>query len=235
MLPDFLPHVDSTFTYNFAGESISKASNFSLDLVDMQTSERHMVKLPTDQPLWDRFFTIAPLVLIGTREEDGRDNLAPKHMALPLGWDNYFAFVCAPTHRTYQNIVRTGSFTVSYLRASQVVTTSLAASPRAVDDTKPGLLALPTFPAANVEGCFAEDGYLFLACRLERIIDDFGPNSLIVGTVSEAYVREEALRISEREDEDVVRDTKMLAYVSPGRFAAIEHSYNFPFPAGYRR
>lgn len=201
----------------------------------MKTAEHHIVQLNVDHPLWDRFFTVAPLVLIGTREESGRDNLAPKHMALPLGWDNFFAFVCAPTHHTYQNILRNGSFTVSYLRASSVVTSALAAAPRIADDTKPSLLSLSTWPAEGVDGSFAEDGYLFLACRLDRIIDHFGPNSLIVGTIEEAYVREEALRISEREDEDVVRDSDILAYISPGRFTAIDTTCNFPFPAGYRR
>ncbi len=201
----------------------------------MKTTEQHMIRLNVDQPLWDRFFTVAPLVLIGTREDTGRDNLAPKHMAFPLGWDNFFAFVCAPTHHTYQNIDRTGSFTVSYLRASNVVTSALAAAPRIEDDTKPSLLSLPTIPAEDVDGSFAADGYLFLACRLDRIIDDFGPNSIIVGKIEDAYVREEALRISEREDEDVVRNSDILAYVSPGRFAAIDSTFNFPFPAGYRR
>lgn len=201
----------------------------------MKTTASHIVKLDVARPLWDRFYTIAPLVLIGTQEADGRDNLAPKHMAMPLGWDNYFAFVCTPAHRTYQNIDRSGSFTVSYMRSSQVVTSALAATPRKENDTKPGLLSLPTFPAEHVDGSFAEDGYLFLACRLERIIDGFGANSLITGIITEAYIREEALRISEREDEDVVRQTQMLAYVSPGRFATIDASLNYPFPAGYRR
>jgi hypothetical protein len=31
-----------------------------------------LVELSTKTPIWDRFFTIAPLVLTGTREADGR-------------------------------------------------------------------------------------------------------------------------------------------------------------------
>ena len=57
------------------------------------------VPIPVDKPIWSRFFTVAPLVLVGTREGDGHD-LAPKHMAMPLGWDNYFCFVCSPDHAT---------------------------------------------------------------------------------------------------------------------------------------
>jgi hypothetical protein len=42
-----------------------------------------LVELTTVAPNWDRFFTIAPLNLVGTREADGSDDLAPKHMACP--------------------------------------------------------------------------------------------------------------------------------------------------------
>ena len=73
----------------------------------------HVRSLPLDEPVWERFFTVFPLVLVGTREEDGGHDLAPKHLAMPLSWGNWFGFVCTPRHRTYQNAVRTGAFTVS--------------------------------------------------------------------------------------------------------------------------
>jgi hypothetical protein len=111
----------------------------------------HIRTLETDLPIWERFFTVAPLVLIGTKEKDGYD-LAPKHMATPMGWENYFGFVCAPRHRTYQNIKHERVFTVSYPRPTQLVLTSLAAASRCGDDAKPSLLALPTFPASQVVG-----------------------------------------------------------------------------------
>jgi hypothetical protein len=47
----------------------------------------NLVPLATDRPIWDRFFTVAPLVIVGSKEEDDRYNLAPKHMAMPLGWE----------------------------------------------------------------------------------------------------------------------------------------------------
>ncbi len=102
--------------------------------------------LETDLPIWERFFTVAPLVLVGTREQSGAYDLAPKHLAFPMGWDNYFGFVCTPRHRTYQNIQREGAFTVSYARPTQLVLTALAASPRCGEDDKASLAALPTFP-----------------------------------------------------------------------------------------
>ena len=82
-------------------------------------SQYHILDL--NYPIWDRFFTVAPLVLIGSKDEDGRFNLAPKHMVTPLGWGNYFGFVCTPCHRTYQNIQREGKFSVSFLQPTQII------------------------------------------------------------------------------------------------------------------
>lgn len=40
---------------------------------------------------------VAPLVIIGSREPDGGFDLAPKHMAMPVGWQNYYCFA-RPAH-----------------------------------------------------------------------------------------------------------------------------------------
>ena len=204
------------------------------------TAQDALVSLDVRRPIWDRFFTVAPLVIVGTREPDGAYDLAPKHMATPMGWDNYFGFVCTPRHGTYQNAKRAGAFTVSYLRPSQVVVASLAATPRCETASeevasKPVVDQLATFPARTVDGRFVDEGYLFLECELERVVDGFGENSLIVGRVVEAHAREEALRISEREDADVVRAMPLLAYLAPGLFASIREAQAFPFPEGFTR
>jgi len=194
-----------------------------------------LVSLELKWPIWERFFTIAPLMIIGTRDETGAIDLAPKHMATPLGWQNYFGFVCTPRHRTYQNIRREGVFTVSFPRPSQVVLTSLSAAPRDGDDVKPALALLPTRPAQKIEGVFLEDGYLFLECTLDRIVDGFGENSLIAGLVVAAQVAEDALRLSDREDADVIRAAPLLAYLAPGRYAEICRAHAFPYPVGFSR
>jgi flavin reductase (DIM6/NTAB) family NADH-FMN oxidoreductase RutF len=186
-------------------------------------------------PIWNSFFTVSPLVLIGTRDASQEYNLAPKHMAFPLGWDNYFAFVCTPSHTTYHNIVREGMFTVTYPKPTQVIFTSLSAAPRDDDNFKPSLVALPTFPAKSIDGLFVQDGYVFLECQLNRIIDDFGSNSLIVGEIIAAHVHQEALRASDRDDGQLIFDAPLLAYLEPGRFARIEQTFTFPFPTGFKR
>lgn len=195
----------------------------------------NLVTLEMGLPIWNSFFTVSPLVLIGTRDASREYNLAPKHMAFPLGWDNYFAFVCTPSHTTYHNIVREGTFTVTYPRPTQVIFTSLSAAPRDDDNFKPSLVALPIFPAKSIDGLFVQDGYVFLECQLNRIIDDFGSNSLIVGEIIAAHVHQEALRASERDDGQLIFDAPLLAYLEPGRFARIEQTFTFPFPTGFKR
>jgi flavin reductase (DIM6/NTAB) family NADH-FMN oxidoreductase RutF len=156
-------------------------------------------------------------------------------MAMPMGWENYFGFVCTPRHRTYHNARREGVFTVSYPRPTQIVFASLAAAPRESDGSKLAVDALPTFPATEVDGLFIEDAYLFLECALDRIADDFGENSLVVGRILAAHVREDYLRSSERDEQDLIHGSPLLAYLSPGRYASVGESYSFPFPAGFMR
>ncbi len=206
---------------------------------DPQSPDRppppRLVTLATDHPIWDRFFTIAPLVVIGTREENGGYDLAPKHMVTPMSWENYFGFVCTPEHGTYQNIVREEVFTVSFPTTDSVVLASLAASPRCSDDSKPALAALPTFPAKTIDGQLLTQSYLFFECRLDRIIDDFGNNSLITGRIVAAHVLPDALRSEDVDDQDLITAVPLLAYVSPGRYAKIDRSSAFPFPEGFQK
>ena len=194
-----------------------------------------VIGLDVNDSVWERFFLLAPLVLIGTREPDGQPDLAPKHMAMPMSWENYFGFVCTPQHGTYKNIRRTGVFTVTYPRPSQVLFASLAAAPRCGDDEKRILQTFDTFPAREIDGVFVANGYVFLECELFRIYDDFGANSLITGTIKAAHVHKDALRVSELDDQDLIHNSPMLAYVHPWRFATIDATQRFPLPEGMQR
>jgi flavin reductase (DIM6/NTAB) family NADH-FMN oxidoreductase RutF len=193
-----------------------------------------LIPLPTDRPIWDRFFGVFPLVIVGSKEGEGH-NLAPKHLAMPLGWDNYFGFVCSPRHNTYANIRRHGTFTVSYPRPSEVLLASLAAAPRAEDLSKPSLLVLPTFPARQVDGVLVTGAYLYLECTLHSVLDGFGANSLIIGNVVAAAAHEDALRAEDRDENEQLFEFPLLAYVSPGRLAEVRQTTAFPFPQGFSR
>jgi flavin reductase (DIM6/NTAB) family NADH-FMN oxidoreductase RutF len=188
-----------------------------------------------DRPIWDRFFGVFPLVIVGSKEGEGRYNLAPKHLAMPLGWENHYCFVCSPRHTTYHNIRRYGAFTVSYPRPSEPLLASLAAAPRCDDQSKPSLLVLPTFPARQVDGILVQGCYLFLECTLRTMLDGFGPNSLIIGDVVAATAHEDALRSEGRDEADQIFQFPLLAYLNPGRLAEIRQSTAFPFPQGFAR
>jgi flavin reductase (DIM6/NTAB) family NADH-FMN oxidoreductase RutF len=193
------------------------------------------VNLDVTEPVWDHFFLVHNLVVIGSRQAGGDHDLAPKHMAIPLGWQNYFGFVCTPQHRTYLNVKQEREFTVSFPRPSQVVEASLTAAPRCEDDSKPMLESLPTFHAKTVDALFLQDAYLYLECRLHRIIDGFGDNSLIAGQITGAWIHRDAMRARERDDADLLHASPLLAYVSPGRFAHVDDTRAFPFPEHYKR
>lgn len=204
-----------------------------------ETSEpdRHpeLVSLDLEGSPWEQVFTVAPLVIVGSVEASGALDLAPKHLAMPLGWGRYFGFVCREEHSTYRNIRRRREFSVTYPVAGELLLTSLAASPREADDTKPALSVHPTLEPERIATPLFAGGYLFLECRLHRIVDGFGPHSLIAGEIVAARARRDARRLLEIDEDAVVRRTRLLAFVSPSRFAEIHDSRSFPFPKGFRR
>ena len=197
---------------------------------DLRTS---VVPLPASG-LWDRVFTVAPLVLVGSKEPSGRYDIAPKHMAMPLGWAHRYCFVCTPRHATYANIEREREFTVSFPHRFHVVQAGLAATRREPDGTKPSLQALPTFRASRVDGVFVHGCYLFLECELDRLVG-FDEDALVVGNIVAAFAREDVARNPDRDDAELLHRLAPLAYVSPGRFAALSDTLSFPFPAAYSR
>ena len=185
--------------------------------------------------IWDQFFMVAPLVLVGTREADGRDDLAPKHMVSPMGWQNYFGFVCTPRHSTYQNIKRDGVFSVTYPKPTQWLEASLTASPRCEDDSKPALDLVHVFRSPRLGCPIVSDGYLYLECELDRLIDEFGINSLIVGRIVAAQIDPSYLRAADRDDQDLINEAPILTYLSPGRFAVVSETLAFPMPKGMKK
>lgn len=195
---------------------------------------RELVDLDTRRPVWDRFFMVAPLVLIGTTDADGALDLAPKHMVTPLGWENHFGFVCAPSHSTCRNVERTGVFSVSFPRPSQVLYATLAASPRQQGE-KPVLDTYETIRARSIDGGCLADAYLYFECRSARIADSFGPNCLIAGDIVAAYADPGFLRKSELDDQELVHESPLLVYLAPGRFASVDRSNQFPFPTDMKK
>ncbi|MGF1670054.1 MAG: flavin reductase [Balneolaceae bacterium] len=201
----------------------------------MMSQDPILTTLNLDFPVWEQVFTVHPLVLVGSVNPDSTPNFAPKHMAFPLGWKNYYGFVCTPNHGTYQNIKKTGEFTVTFPKPDQLVLASLTASPRCEDNTKPELNSVSKFRASKVDGYFVEGGYLFLECHLSRIIDGFGENSLILGEIIHAQSWSDMIRTPTHDENELIYDHPRLAYISPGRYAIIDETNAFPFPANFKK
>jgi len=129
---------------------------------------------------------------------------------------------------------RQGAFTVSYPHPHQAILASLAL-PQREDDCEPLLGALPTFPATRIDGAFLKDGYLFLECELERVVEGFGDHVLVAGRVVAAHAEEEVLRRDGHEDQDLLVRHPLLAYLHAGRFAPISLSYTLLGARGLKR
>ena len=103
------------------------------------------------------------------------------------------------------------------------------------DGDKPVLQAFDTFAATEVDGGFISDAYLFFECEHFKTIDGFGDNSLVTGRIIAAQVDRQALRSSDQDDQELIHDSPLLAFLPPGRFATIERSNAFPFPAEMKK
>lgn len=198
--------------------------------------QNNIYTLDVSNPIWEHIFTVAPLIVVGTKEGSTYD-LAPKHMATPVGFDNYFGFVCTPKHTTYQNIKETQEFTISFPLPDQILLASLSASPRSSDNlrSKPIIEVLPTSKASLIDALYIKGAYLLLECRLVKIIDGFGENSIITGKIIAAHVDKNYLKVSDKDEQEQIQKHPLLAYISKGRFAKITETYNFPFPKNFKR
>ncbi len=197
---------------------------------------KDFVSLNVKRSVWDHFYTVAPLVVIGTKEKEGF-NLAPKHMVTPIGFSNFFGFVCTPRHSTYHNIVREGHFTVSYVKPDQIILSSLAAIPRCdVEDfPKDVVRHIPTISDGDGDSIFIEDSCALLACSLFRIIDGFDDYSIITGKIEKAYVHKDYKILSDKGEQNHIYENPLLAYIAQGRFASIKETMSYPYPKGFKR
>ena len=191
--------------------------------------------LDVSRPIWNQFYTVAPLYVIGTRGENGEPDLAPKHLAGPMSWDNFFGFVCSPSHTTHVNIARDGRFTVSAPRPGQTVLASLAASPRCQDGSKPVVEALRMKDGEEAWGPLLREAYFWLDCRLERLVEGLGENTLIIGRVVEAKVHRDIAVISDGDAQAQLSQSPLLAFLPPDRFASVAQTQAFPFPKGFSK
>lgn len=197
---------------------------------------KDFISLDVQDSIWEHFYTVAPLVVIGTKEELGFD-LAPKHMITPLGFSDYFGFVCTPRHNTYHNAKKHGRFSVSFVKPDQILLSSLAAMPRcSVKDFSRDITdQIPTVICNQNESIFVKDSYVMLDCILHKVIDGFDDYSLITGKINQARVHKNYKIISDEGHQKQIYEHPLLAYIAQGRFASIKETLSYPYPKDFKR
>lgn len=202
-----------------------------------ESGNENRVQVEIDEDLWNKCYTVNSLVIIGSKEKDGSYNLAPKHMAMPLGFSQYFGFMGTPRKTTYQNVKREGTFTVSFPNPDQIVLSSLAATRREDDQSKVVIDKIPTIAAKSIEGILLEGAYFQLECKLSDILGKFGEWELIVGEVLAAYIDPKSIRKSTEDSGSgqLINNSPLLAYLHPDRFSTIKESNHFPLPKNFNR
>lgn len=203
----------------------------------METRDQNnYTSLDLSAAVWDRVFIVAPLVVVGTREGNQYD-MAPKHMAFPVGFKNYFGFVCTPEHATYQNIRRTSEFTVSFPLPDDIILVSLSATSREelISKYNNVIRNLPHVRAETMDLPVLRDAYLTFECSVYKIIDGFGENSIITGEITAASVKNDYMKLSDTDAQKQLNEHNLLAFIAPDRFARISETQNFPFPKDFRK
>lgn len=203
----------------------------------METKDNsNYTSLNLSTAVWDRVFMVAPLIVVGTREGIQYD-MAPKHMAFPVGFENYFGFVCTPEHGTYQNIRRTGEFTISFPLPDDVVPVSLSSTSREelISKYHDVVRSLPVVKAETMDLPVLRDAYLVFECSAYKVVDGFGENSIITGEITAAYVKNDYRRVSDNDAQGQLNEHNLLAFIAPDRFARISETHKFPFPKNFRK
>lgn len=203
----------------------------------METTDKsNYTSLNLSTAVWDRVFMVSPLIVVGTREGMQYD-MAPKHMAFPAGFDNYFGFVCTPEHATYQNIQRTEEFTVSFPLPDDIVPVSLSATSREelISKYRDVVGNLPVVRAETMDLPVLQDAYLVFECSVFKIIDGFGENSIVTGEIKAAFVKKDYRRVSDNDAQEQLSENNLLAFIAPDRFARISETQRFPFPKDFRK
>ncbi len=70
---------------------------------------------------------------------------------------------------------------------------------------------------------------------ISKRLKDLADNCLITGEVIAAYADPDYVRSTELDDQELIHDAPLFAYLPPARFATIKRSNAFPFPAGMKR
>jgi flavin reductase (DIM6/NTAB) family NADH-FMN oxidoreductase RutF len=136
------------------------------------------------------------LVLVCTRSEAGRYDLAPVAWACPLDYEpaSRLLFVCDPAHATHENILARRGFALALPTFGQRGLVERAGSSSGRDGDKYKDSAIASFAAAKVDALIPEGVAGWLECRLIRAVAE-GSSSIVMGEVLAASAVDEAWKL----------------------------------------
>jgi flavin reductase (DIM6/NTAB) family NADH-FMN oxidoreductase RutF len=133
------------------------------------------------------------LILVCTRSEDGRYDLAPVAWNCPLDYEpvSKVLVVCDPGHRTYEDLVEAGEFVLALPSASQRSLIEKTGSSSGRDVDKYVEYGIESFEAQQVDARIPVGVAGWLECRLLRVIVE-GSSAVVMGEVLYAAAVPEA-------------------------------------------
>jgi flavin reductase (DIM6/NTAB) family NADH-FMN oxidoreductase RutF len=140
-------------------------------------------------PLSEAYELLNPggLVLVCTRSEDGRYDLAPVAWNCPLDYSpvSRILFVCDPGHRTYEDLVEAGEFALALPTRDQRELVEKTGSSSGRDLDKYAEYGIEAFAAGKVDALIPAGVAGWLECRLIRVIVE-GSSAVVMGEVLRA-------------------------------------------------
>jgi len=176
------------------------------------------------------FFWPEGIVLVTTLSPDGMPNVAPKTQAAPVGRRNFWSFACTPSHHTHKYIEAGGEFVINIPGPELIKNISLAARRFALDEDEIRGSELTAMPSREVSPPSIAECRVHLECRLHRIVEGLGEDSLIIGRVVAASADSDIIDPSP----DSLQRHPLLVYVYPDHWTMVKEAERFRFPAEYK-
>lgn len=136
------------------------------------------------------------LVLVCTKSEDGRYDLAPVAWNCPLDYEpvSRVLFVCDPGHRSYEDLVEAGEFVLALPSVAQRVLVEKTGSVSGRDVDKYAEFGIAAERARDVDALVPAGVAGWLECRLLRVIVE-GSSAVVMGEVLRAAAAPEAWKL----------------------------------------
>ncbi len=136
------------------------------------------------------------LVLVCTKSEDGRYDLAPVAWNCPLDYEpvSRVLFVCDPGHRSYEDLVEAGEFVLALPSVAQRVLVEKTGSVSGRDVDKYAEFGIAAERAREVDALVPAGVAGWLECRLLRVIVE-GSSAVVMGEVLRAAAAPEAWKL----------------------------------------